>query len=101
MGLDATARRRWLGALMLLTALGMLVAGETVLKNRLKDLAFLLYWLLCFAFTSLAIVMAYLDVRALQRRTRREAHELLQTTLKDIQTEARSKPRRMGKNDEQ
>ncbi len=101
MCLDATARRRWLGALMLLAALGMLVAGETVLKNRLSGLGFLLYWLLCFAFTGFAIILAYVDARALQRRTRREAHELLQTTLKDIETDARAKPRRSGANDEQ
>lgn len=92
MGLHNTGRRRWFGALMLLGALGLLVAGETVLKGRLDGMAFLLYWMLCFVFTGLAIVTAYLDARALQTRTRREARELLQTTLSKIQTDAQKKP---------
>jgi len=92
MGLDITVRRRWFGALMLLGALGLLVVGETVLKGRLDGMVFLLYWMLCFVFTGLAIVTAYLDARALQTRTRREARELLQTTLNKIQTDAQKKP---------
>ena len=73
MALDATARRRWLGALILLAALGMLIGGETVLEGKLGGLAFVFYWLVCFALTGLAIVVAFLDARALQRQTRREA----------------------------
>jgi len=95
MGLDATARRRWFGAIVLIAALLMLIAGETVLQGRLKDLGFLLYWMLCFGFTCLAILVAFLDVRALGRRTRQEHHDLLESTLKEIQTDARDK--RKGK----
>ena len=94
MALDATARRRWFGALVLLAALGMLIGGETVLKGRLGNLAFILYWLVCFGLTGLAILIAFLDVRALQRRTRQEQHELFETTLKEIETEAKAKPGR-------
>jgi|SRR6516162_11749930 len=93
MGLDATARRRWLGALMLLGALGLLIAGETILKGHLDGMVFLVYWALCFVLTGLAIVTAYLDARALQTRTRREARELLENTLTKIQTDAEKKPR--------
>jgi hypothetical protein len=96
MASDATARRRRLGALMLLAALGMLVAGQTILKTRLKDLGFLLYWLLCFILTAAAILVAYLDALALQRRSRREARELLETTLSEIESDAKKKPRRTG-----
>jgi hypothetical protein len=92
MGLDATARRRWLGALMLLGALGLLIAGETILKGRLDGMIFLAYWGLCFVLTGLAIVTAYLDARALQSRTQREARELLETTLTNIQADAEKKP---------
>ena len=96
MGLDATARRRRLGVLMLLAASVMLVAGETVLKNRLKDVGFLLYWVGCLVFTGMALIVAYLDARSQQRRGRREARELLQNTLDDIQKDASKKLSRPG-----
>lgn len=94
MVLDAAARRRWFGALVLIAALGMLIGGETVLKEKLGGLGFMLYWLVCFVFTGVAILFAFLDARALQRQTRREQHDLFETTLKEIQTEAKARPRR-------
>jgi membrane protein implicated in regulation of membrane protease activity len=97
MALDATTRRRWLGALVLLAALGMLIGGETVLKGKLEGLAFIFYWLVCFGFTGLAIVIAFLDARALQRRTHQEQHDLFDTTLKEIETEAKARPRRSSR----
>jgi membrane protein implicated in regulation of membrane protease activity len=91
MGLDATARRRWFGALSILAALVMLIGGETVLKERLSAFSFLVYWLICFGFTSLAFLAAFLDVRALSRRTRQEQRELLDSTLRTIEKEAKTK----------
>ncbi|HWX18979.1 MAG TPA: hypothetical protein VN578_03630 [Candidatus Binatia bacterium] len=93
MGLDATVRRRWVGALALLAALVMLVAGQTVLEGRLTPVAFLVYWLVCVILTGLAIFVAFADVRALAYRTHREQRDLLQNTLKEIETEARRKAR--------
>jgi hypothetical protein len=94
MGLDATTRRRWLGAVVLFAAIGMLIAGQTVLKSRLRDAGFIIYWLLCFLLTITAILVAYLDVRAVQQKTQREARELLETTLSKIEKDARKKPYR-------
>ena len=94
MGLDATTRRRWLGAVAVIMALGMLVLGETLLEGRLSKVGFLVYWLVCFLFTGLAIILAFLDVRALQERTRHEQRELMDTTLKEIQRDARAKRRK-------
>ena len=91
MALDATIRRRWFGAVVLLAAVGMLICGETVLKGKLEDLKFIVYWLVCFALTGLAIVVAFLDARALQRQTRQERRDLFDTTLKEIQSEARTR----------
>jgi len=93
MALDATTRRRWFGALVLLAALGMLIGGETVLKGKLDGLAFIIYWLVCFGFTGLAILIAILDARALRRRTHQEQHDLFEKTLKQIETEAKARPR--------
>lgn len=93
MGLDATARRRAFGVLMLLAALAMLIVGQTVLKNSLQGFGFIVYWLLCFVFTGLAVLVALLDARAVQRRSRREARELVENTLGEIQ-KARKRPGR-------
>jgi hypothetical protein len=89
---DATARRRWFGALVLLAALGILICGLTVLDGRLQGLAFMLYWLACFALTSLAVVVALLDARAIQRRIREEHRGLFQATLKEMEHHHKTKP---------
>ena len=99
MDLDATARRRWFGGIVLFAALAMLLVGETLLKGRLAGSSFLIYWLVCFALTTLAIIIAFLDVRALQRRIHQEQRELLETTLKKIEREAKNKP--SGKRNEE
>jgi membrane protein implicated in regulation of membrane protease activity len=92
MALDAAARRRWLGAIALGVALAMLLGGQTLLKEKLQGLAFIGYWLLCFGFTCLAILVALLDVRAVQQRTTREHRNLFEATLKDIQSSVRTTP---------
>ena len=97
MAIDATIRRRWFGAVVLLAALAMLICGKTVLKGKLRDLKFIAYWLLCLALTGLAIVVAFLDARALQRRTRQEQRDLFESTLKEVQSQARTKPDRPGR----
>jgi len=96
MGFDATTRRRWLGILLLVAALGMLIAGETVLQGRLENVNFVLYWLLCLVLTTGAIIVAFLDARALRQQTRAEARDLLQSTLKEIETDAKSRRGRAG-----
>ena len=87
MALDATARRRWFGAIALGVALAMLICGETVLKEKLVNLTLICYWFLCLGFTCLAILVALLDVRALRRRTSREQHDLFEATLKEIRNQ--------------
>jgi hypothetical protein len=81
---SSTSIRRTIGGLALFAALALLVAGETALKGRLQNLAFIFYWLTCMALTAIAIGAAFLDVRALQRRTRREQEDLLEATFKEI-----------------
>lgn len=80
-------RRRWFGALCLLTALGMLVAGETTPGERLNGAAFVIYWLTCFGFAALAMLFGILDARALRREARAEQQALLEDALEEIQTE--------------
>ncbi len=97
MALDATARRRWFGVVVLLSALVMLICGVTVLQRTLEGLTFLYYWMACFALTILAIIVAFLDARALQRRTREEQQNLFTTTLKQIETEAKRRPNQQNR----
>ena len=99
MGADATTRRRVIGAIFLLIAVAMLIAGDTLLKPSLKEIGYLVYWLICFVFTGLAILVAYLDVRALAQRSRREARDLIQSTLGKIETDARKKAPSPGHNE--
>jgi membrane protein implicated in regulation of membrane protease activity len=96
MALDASGRRRWFGAVVLLAALAMLLCGQTVLKARLGALAFIAYWLVCFGLTGLAILIALLDVRALQRRSRQQQRDLFETTLRQIETESKNRPHQSG-----
>ena len=77
--------RRWLGLLFLALAFGLLVWGQTVLKERLKGVVFLAYWGCCFLFTLAAIVMAMLDMRATRKRARQEHNELMRRTLEDLE----------------
>ena len=89
--MDATARRRWFGAMFLLAALALLLCGETLLKGRMSNLFFLIYWLVCLVLTGLAIAVAFADVRALQRRIREEQRQLFEATLRKIEKEKREK----------
>lgn len=87
--MDATARRRWLGLAALLGAVVLLAVGLTVLKGRLGPLGFLIYWLICLGLTGLAILMALLDLRAVQSRSWEEQHRLLEGTIEKIKSDAR------------
>ena len=98
MGLGATARRRWFGAIVLGVALLMLIIGETTLKGKMGDFAFLGYWLVCFVLTGIAIVVAFRDVKAVQNEVRSEQRTLLESTLKDIESEARNRRDRTKRN---
>jgi len=97
MGMDATARRRWFGGLVLAGAVGMLVAGETMLKGMLLGLGFWVYWLICFFLTGLAMLIALRDAKAMLQRTGREQRDLLESTLKDIQKDAQARRNSSGK----
>src|SRR5262245_53662312 len=97
MALHTTTRRRWFGILFLGCAMLMLIVGQTLLQNRLRDLAFLVYWMLCFGFTGLAVAVALVDARENRRRLRQERRDLLQTTLNDIQSAAQKRQPPNGK----
>jgi hypothetical protein len=98
MGLGATGRRRWFGAIVLVVALLLLILGETALKGKMSDVAFVVYWLSCFILTGAAIVVAFRDVKAVQNEVRSEQRTLLESTLKDIESEARNRDKQAKRN---
>ena len=96
MGFDATARRRWFGGVALGSALAMLICGQTILHDRLKEFTFIFYWLICFGLVGLAAIVAVRDLRELQRRAHQQERDLLETTLKEIEREARNRKQPIG-----
>jgi hypothetical protein len=93
MGLKGTRWRRWFGAVVLLAATGMLIIGEAFLKGHLGPVGFVVYWLVCFGLTLVAMSVALLDAKILRRRAHEEERALLQSTLKGIEEQAKNRPR--------
>ena len=87
---SADALRRWCGLLFLLLAFGLLIWGQTVLRDSLHGVAFFIYWFFCFLFTFAAIITALLDVRATRKRARKEQEELVARTLREIEREVQN-----------
>ena len=79
------------GMVFLIIAIVLLVLGETVFHS-LSKVPFIIYWMVCFAFTALAILFTFLDVAGVQRQAREQQRELLEKTIREIarQKEAKS-----------
>ena len=92
MGLSRrTIRRRWLGVIALSLALLLLLADETFLGSRLRGWSYLGYWFACLICTCVALWVALQDARELRIRTRQEERDLLETTLKEVEIQARQR----------
>jgi len=77
----ADKRRRWFGLFYLLTAIGMLVWGQTILKPHLTGFTFIFYWLSCFGMTLLAMIVAMLDIWVIRLRQRHTENEAAKKVL--------------------
>jgi hypothetical protein len=84
-------RFRKRGLSFLVAAIVMLVLGETLLRQSLAKVPFVLYWMVCFVCTGLAILFAFLDVAGVQRQAREEQRELLEKTIQEIARQKRDK----------
>jgi hypothetical protein len=81
---SADSGRRRGGLLFLGIALVLLTLGLTVLKSRLgTGILFLLYWVVCFGFTALAMLTALLDAWVVRTRARSQQQDLFKRTLLD------------------
>jgi hypothetical protein len=81
-------RRRWFGLFYLISSGGLLVWGLTLLHPVLRGWLFVAYWFACFLCALLALVMAWLDLRAIRRQARAERRELLDQALSRISRDA-------------
>ena len=88
---QAKTRRRRFGAICLGLAIGMLIAGETVLKPKLSGVALLCYWLACFVLTALAAGAAIIDAARVRGELREQQRSLIEETLQQIEREKRSR----------
>ena len=84
---NAKTRRRWFGAICLLGSIVMLIAGETVLKDRMQPLMLVTYWSVCFILTGLAAGVALMDAARVRNEQRDEHRALIESTLKEIERE--------------
>ena len=91
---DNPIRHRKRGLTFLIISVVMLLLGETVLRQFLGKVPFVIYWLACFVFTALAILFAFLDVAGVQRQAREQQRELLEKTIREI---ARQKEMKAGR----
>lgn len=68
----------------LVIAVLMLILGETLLRQSLSKVSFVIYWAACIVFTGLAILFSFLDVAGVQRQARAQQRELLEKTIGEI-----------------
>lgn len=75
---------RGLATVCLAVSVGMVIVGESLLKERLRAEAFIYYWLVCITFTFLTMLIALADFWIARRRLHREQKELFQEALRMI-----------------
>lgn len=80
-------RRRIIGGFFLLSAIVMVIVGETFLRQRLRShpAAFLVFWMICFLLLGFAVLVAILDLAVVRRRLQQEQRDLLENTLREIE----------------
>lgn len=91
-------RHRKRGLTFLIVSVVMLILGETVLRSSLSKVPFILYWMVCFLVTFMAIVFAFLDVAGVQRQAREQQRELLDKTIREIARQKEAKAGRSSSN---
>ncbi|MBI4323939.1 MAG: hypothetical protein HY674_01610 [Chloroflexi bacterium] len=84
--------RRWFGTFFLILAGALLIWGQTLLKPHLKGISFVIYWLVCFGFTGLAVLTAMIDLWIMRRRTREQHRDLFRRTFAGLQRRDREEP---------
>jgi hypothetical protein len=84
------AVRHWISGVFIVIAVGMVIIGQTVLAGRLKDYDYVFYWGGCMIVTLFAAVAALWDMAAIRRESRRQHHELVEETFKNVDPDSLS-----------
>ena len=66
----------------------MVVWGQFFLPRSVDPALQLAFWGLCFVFTVAAILIAFVDLAVLRRRTRAETRALFEETMQEIERES-------------
>jgi hypothetical protein len=87
MQVDFRPSRFWrvLSGIWLCLAVILIIVGQTIWRDRLSGMGFLIFWSSCFLSAIFAAVCALLDLWTIRRETRIENRRLFQETLKKIQ----------------
>jgi hypothetical protein len=87
MQVDFRPSRFWrvLSGIWLCLAVILIIVGQTVWRDRLSGVGFLIFWSSCFLSAIFAAVCALLDLWTIRRETRIENRRLFHETLKKIQ----------------
>ena len=88
--------RRCFGGVCLVASVGMVILGQTVLKDRLHGADFIQYWLICVVVTWVTLITALLDMRVVRKRSKREQTELIQNALKGIAEDEQKTRKKTG-----
>jgi hypothetical protein len=94
MGSNTSIHQRKRSMAFLIIAVVMLILGETVFRHSLSNVSFVLYWMLCFVFTMMAVLFAFRDFAGVQRQARDEQRELLEKTIDEIARQKEAKEAR-------
>lgn len=69
---------RALGTLFIVACVGMIICGETFLRDRLVGAWFVFYWTWCFLITLLAGILAVVDLVCVRRAAKRDRRALVE-----------------------
>ena len=62
----------------------MVIGGITVFASGLKDIRFIIYWLICAGLTGLAALIAVMEIFSIRRQSRELEKKLVKETLSPL-----------------
>lgn len=76
--------RRWSAIFSLIITICLLISGLTFLEPKLSGKTFIIFWLICFFFTVLSILLALVELRFINYQSRKEQKDLIEKTVDEL-----------------
>ncbi len=76
--------RRWSAVFSLIITIFLLISGLTFFKPKLFGKSFIIFWLICFFFTVLSILLALVELRFINYQSKREQKALIEKTIDEL-----------------